>query len=100
MQNAIWAGHAHILFGVNEMAEYRKTALVTGGGGFAGGKLCEALHEKGYKVIAVDVHFLEGAREDEGILQEKVIDDVYLYSQHATGNDFTTSFLSRVTSGM
>lgn len=48
-----------------------KTALVTGGGGFAGGKLCEALHEKGYKVVAVDVHFLEG--EENNLLQEKVI---------------------------
>lgn len=39
-------------------------ALVTGGGGYVGGKLCTALHERGYAVTAVDVHFLDKTEGD------------------------------------
>ena len=42
-----------------------KRAVVTGGGGYVGEKLCSALLEKGYAVTALDIHFLnEGGSSD------------------------------------
>ena len=40
-----------------------KTILVTGGAGFIGSNLCEALLEKGNKVICLD-NFATGKREN------------------------------------
>ena len=40
-----------------------KTILVTGGAGFIGSNLCEALLEKGNKVVCLD-NFATGKREN------------------------------------
>lgn len=49
----------------------KKAALVTGGGGYIGGKLCLALLEKGYEVTALDVQFV-GEEETRGIKRVQV----------------------------
>jgi nucleoside-diphosphate-sugar epimerase len=46
-------------------------ALVTGGGGYVGGRLCTAILERGYTVTAVDVHF-QDAEDQDGIRKVKV----------------------------
>ena len=46
-------------------------ALVTGGGGYVGNKLCKALREKGYEVTALDIHFQDRG-ESEGIKKIEV----------------------------
>lgn len=51
--------------------EQRLRALVTGGGGYVGGRLCTALVKKGYAVTAVDVHFQDEGEQD-GIHKVKV----------------------------
>ncbi len=49
-----------------------KTALVTGGGGFVGGKLCRYLLQNGYSsVTAFDIHHSnDGEEEDSDGLQK------------------------------
>lgn len=42
-----------------------KKALVTGGGGYIGNKLCTALCERGYKVTALDVHYLNKEEKEK-----------------------------------
>lgn len=38
------------------MNDRKKKALVTGGGGYVGTRLCMALVQKGYEVTALDIH--------------------------------------------
>ena len=47
-----------------------KRAVVTGGGGYVGGRLCAKLCEKGYAVTALDVHFL--AEEGQQVQLKRV----------------------------
>lgn len=46
-------------------------AVVTGGGGYVGEKLCEALCERGYAVTALDVRYTN-ADERENLRKIKV----------------------------
>ena len=48
-----------------------KKAVVTGGGGYIGCRLCSALLEKGYTVTALDIQFLAGEERD-GLKKVKV----------------------------
>ena len=52
-------------------SEESSRALVTGGGGYLGQKLCEELVRRGYKVTAFDVHFQDES-EVSGITRVKV----------------------------
>ena len=49
-----------------------KKALVTGGGGYVGIRLCRKLVEKGYEVTALDIHFVDEEGEEEGIKKVQV----------------------------
>lgn len=53
------------------LPSFEMRALVTGGGGYVGGRLCTALHDRGYVVTAVDVHFLDEEKQD-GVKKVKV----------------------------
>ena len=44
-----------------------KKALVTGGGGYIGNKLCLALLQRGYQVTSLDLHYQEEGEEREGL---------------------------------
>lgn len=58
-----------------------KSALVTGGGGYIGGRLCSALVDKRYAVTSLDIRFSSG-EENQGIKRVKVQEstNVWCYS--------------------
>lgn len=47
------------------MAARERSAFVTGGGGYVGGKLCEGLAARGYAVTAFDVRYLKRDATDD-----------------------------------
>ena len=49
-----------------------KRAFVTGGGGYIGNCLCEALTARGYAVTAFDAHYLEREHHSDSIHRVKV----------------------------
>jgi len=49
-----------------------KRAFVTGGGGYIGNCLCEALVARGYTVTAFDVRYLEEKRYNDSVHRVQV----------------------------
>ena len=60
-----------------------KRVFVTGGGGYIGNRLCEALEARGYVVTAFDLRYLTKENDDDSIHRVQVC-DTYTWYYHVS----------------